>query len=210
MPEMPPAARTLCTSAPYRLLARRLILPWALQGLRPEGEVLEIGAGSGAMSAELLKRFPGIRVTATDYDPQMVDAARHGLARWPDRAVASRADATALPFEPGQFSAVLSCAMLHHVVQWEQALSEAVRVLRPGGTLVGFDILRTPAFTLIHGRGARDHHHHSHQEGGEPGAVRMLDVGELERCLADLPVTDVRTRRARGGYAVRFAATKLK
>ena len=53
----------------------------------------------------------------------------------------AQADATDLPFDDGRFSLVLSSAMLHHVVGWEQALSEATRVLRPGGRLVGFDLL---------------------------------------------------------------------
>ena len=52
MPEMPALARTLCTSPPYRLFARRVLLPWALQGVVPSGEVLEIGSGSGAMAGE--------------------------------------------------------------------------------------------------------------------------------------------------------------
>lgn len=42
------AVRVLTTAGPYRVLAGRLVLPWALQGLRPVGRVLEIGAGSGA------------------------------------------------------------------------------------------------------------------------------------------------------------------
>jgi SAM-dependent methyltransferase len=36
---------------------------------------------------------------------------------------------------------VLSVLMLHHVVAWEQALAEAVRVLRPGGRIVAADLL---------------------------------------------------------------------
>ncbi len=48
---MPAVARALTTSTPYRLIARRVLLPWVLQGQQPAGEGLEIGAGSGAMTA---------------------------------------------------------------------------------------------------------------------------------------------------------------
>ncbi len=36
-------ARALAASPPYRILARRVVLPWTLQGERLAGEGLEIG-----------------------------------------------------------------------------------------------------------------------------------------------------------------------
>ena len=51
-------------------------------------------------------------------------------------------DATAMPFDDGRFSGVASFTMLHHVptVELQDAiLSEARRVLRPGGLLVAND-----------------------------------------------------------------------
>jgi spermidine synthase len=56
MPEMVPLEQRFCRSAPWRWFARHVILPWALQGEPLRGDVLEIGAGSGAMAAELLRR----------------------------------------------------------------------------------------------------------------------------------------------------------
>jgi hypothetical protein len=58
MPERPATARALVVSLPSRILARRVILPWILGDERPVGEGLEIGAGSGAMSAALLAVSP--------------------------------------------------------------------------------------------------------------------------------------------------------
>jgi ubiquinone/menaquinone biosynthesis C-methylase UbiE len=45
---------------------------------------------------------------------------------------------------------VLSVLMLHHVVAWEQALAEAVRVLRPGGRIVAADLLANAPLRLLH------------------------------------------------------------
>src|SRR2546421_13186 len=132
MPEMSRISKVFCTSAPYRAVARRM-LRRSLQGVRPAGEVLEIGAGSGAMAAQLLASFPEVRLVATDYDADMLDVARQTVSTFGDRAAVERADATQLPFEDGRFDLVLCFTMLHHVGDWETALSEAVRGLGRGG-----------------------------------------------------------------------------
>lgn len=194
MPEMSALARAFCTSLPYRALARWVLLPWALQGFSPSGEALEIGTGSGAMAAQLLRQFPELRMVATDYDPEMVVTAGRRLAPFGERASAQRVDAAALPFADGRFDVVLSFAMLHHVVDWEQAVAEAVRVIRPGGHLVGYD--------LLHAAPSRHSHHN------ERGSMRMMGPGQLEAELGRLPVTGVRTRRSAGGFALNFLATK--
>lgn len=80
MPSMSLVERTFCRSAPWSLATRRVILPWVLQGLRPHGELLEMGAGSGAMASGIARGFRDLRVTVTDIDPVMVKAARHRLA----------------------------------------------------------------------------------------------------------------------------------
>ena len=212
VPEMSDSAKTFCTSGPYRLLARRVVLPWVLQGLRPTGELLEIGAGSGAMTAGLLTRFPDLTVVATDYDPEMVAGASRSLSSWSGRVKVAQADATDLPFEDRRFSHVLSCAMLHHVVGWEQALSEATRVLKPGGTLVGFDLLHVADSRLPH-RHRHDPNKQAH-EGGPPspshetGVKRLVDPEAFERELTRLGLTSVLVRRSVGGLAFRFLATR--
>jgi ubiquinone/menaquinone biosynthesis C-methylase UbiE len=142
--------QAFCRSAPWRWFARDVVLPWALQGEDLRGDVLEIGSGSGAMAAGMLDRFADLHLTATDYDEQMVAACRDRLAPYGDRARVVRADATALDFPDCSFDAVVSFIMLHHVIEWEQALRECTRVLKPGGVLVGYDLLRNPVSRLIH------------------------------------------------------------
>ena len=98
MPTMSRFEAAFCRSAPWRFVARRIVLPWALQGAHPVGDVLEIGAGSGAMAAELLATHPDIRMTVTDFDAEMVTAAEQRLAPFADRTTTRQADGTDLPF----------------------------------------------------------------------------------------------------------------
>src|SRR5436309_1748183 len=129
MAEMSRVAQLVCRSAPWRGIAGHVVLPWALQGRELHGDVLEIGCGSGAMAAAMLDRAPTIRVTATDFDTSMVDAATARLSGFGDRASVRRADATALPFADESFDTVVTFIMLHHVIEWETALREIARVL---------------------------------------------------------------------------------
>ncbi len=185
---------TFCRSAPWRFVAGRLVLPWSMQGFEPTGDVLEIGAGSGAMAAELLSAHPQVAMTATDFDPAMVDAATQRLVAFGDRATVRQADATALPFADGSFDSVVSWVMLHHTVEWEVALSEAVRVLRPGGHLVGYDLLSTGPMRLLH---RTDDHH-----------VRTMSLDELRAAVSRLPVDQATFIPGLAGLVVRFHLRK--
>jgi ubiquinone/menaquinone biosynthesis C-methylase UbiE len=183
-----------CRSAPWRTFARRIVLPWALQGFRPRGDVLEIGAGSGAMAAELLAMCPDIGLTVTDLDDEMVEVASARLATFGDQVTARHADATALPFPDRAFDAVLSWVMLHHTVEWETALAEAIRVLRPGGHLVGYDLLSTAPLRLLH---KTDGIH-----------LRMIRLPELRDAPRHLPVEMALLMPSVGGLVVRFTFQK--
>lgn len=194
MPAMSRLEAALCRSAPWRVFTQRAVLPWALQGMRPEGQVLEIGAGSGAMAYGLLSSYPGVTMTVTDVDPQMVCAAAGQLAPFGDRVTARRADATALPFPRCSFDTVLSWIMLHHTLKWEQALAEAVRVVRPGGHVVGYDLLSTAPLRLLH------------QAEGAP--FRMMRLPELRDALRALPVDQAILTPSLARTAVRFTLRK--
>ncbi len=105
-----------------------------------------------------------------------------------------RADAARLPFPDGRFDLVMSAAMLHHVIEWDDALAEAVRVLRPGGRLVGYDMLDTVPIRLIH--------------LGERDTTSLLRAAQLEAALGRLGLTGLQTKTAMGGTVMRFIATK--
>jgi ubiquinone/menaquinone biosynthesis C-methylase UbiE len=177
---------TLCRSGPWRFVSGNVVLRWSLHGLAPHGDVLEVGAGSGAMAAEVLARYPAVtHLTVTDVDPAMVDVAATRLEG--ERVTTQQADATDLPFDDDSFDVVLSWVMLHHTVRWRDALAEAVRVLKPGGRLVGYDLLATKALRALH------------RNDGD--SIRLLELDEL-RTVVD------RAEPALGGQVVRFTTTK--
>lgn len=173
MPEMVALEKALCRSAPWRYWTRKGVLPWALQDASPRGHGLEIGGGSGLMAAELLRRFPDLRLTVTDFDASMLDGAHDLLRPFGDRAQLATADATELQYADGTFDYVFSFIMLHHVVRWEAALTEALRVLKPGGWIVGYDILDTFLFRLFHKLERAD--------------VRLLTLSEIQSFLDPAP-----------------------
>jgi SAM-dependent methyltransferase len=97
---------------------------------------LEVGAGTGYFSLNLLRAGVVRDATCTDISPGMVhtlaaNAERLGL---PVRSL--RADAESLPFAAESFDLVLGHAVLHHLADLERAFSEFHRVLKPGGRIV--------------------------------------------------------------------------
>lgn len=194
MPVMSQIEQVWCRSLPWRAFTRRAVFPWALGGVELRGDVLELGSGSGAMAVELLDRFPAIRLTATDVDPAMRRAATTRLARYGDRAEVREADATRLPFPDGAFDGVVSFIMLHHVIDWERALAEIARVLRPGGIVAGYDLVASGPNRLLH----RLDGSHS----------RPAPAAGLRAELASLPFDDVAVSTGLAGLVARFAARR--
>jgi len=194
VPSMTPLERAACQAAPWRLFARHVVLPWALGGDVPVGRVLEIGGGSGAMAAELLHRYRGVTMVVTDFDPAMVEDATHRLRSYGNRVEIRQADATALPFDDASFDTVVSFIMLHHTVAWEKAMAEVTRVLRPGGKVIGYDLLRARPMTWLHQADDTGH--------------RFMELDALRTVLAELPLTTVSLRRGLGGLVVRFGAER--
>ncbi len=58
-------------------------------------DVLDLGCGRGSEAEALVERFPRWRITAPDYDPDMVGPAIERLSRFGERVTVEKADATA-------------------------------------------------------------------------------------------------------------------
>jgi len=193
MPAMSSIERAFCRSGPWRGFSSRVVVPWVLGGRTLTGETLELGTGSGAMASVLLERFPSMRLRATDVDPEMVESAKARLAPFGARVTVEQADATSLPFPTGRFDAVVTFIMLHHVIDWERALGEAARVLRPGGVLFGYDLVESCPAELLHRLDGSPH--------------RLATTEALQARLAALGLQDVHTDTSLAGLVTRFSAT---
>jgi ubiquinone/menaquinone biosynthesis C-methylase UbiE len=96
---------------------------------------LEVGAGTGYFSLNLLRAGVISEVTAIDISSGMLDVLAATAERLELEVETVQADAEQLPFEDGRFDLVLGHAVLHHLPGLNAALVEFGRVLAPGGTL---------------------------------------------------------------------------
>jgi ubiquinone/menaquinone biosynthesis C-methylase UbiE len=97
---------------------------------------LEVGAGTGYFSLNLLRAGIVREATCTDISPGMVRALRANADRLGLDVRTARADAESLPFAAQSFDLVLGHAVLHHLPDLERAFGEFHRVLEPGGWIV--------------------------------------------------------------------------
>jgi SAM-dependent methyltransferase len=98
-----------------------------------DANVLDVGCGTGSLAAEIARWRPQCRVTGTDLAEPYVSYARE------HRVMANlgfeRADAAALPFGDGTFTATLAQLVLTFVPDPRQVLAEMMRVTRAGGVV---------------------------------------------------------------------------
>jgi ubiquinone/menaquinone biosynthesis C-methylase UbiE len=129
-------AELLVVNNPSRVFQQRLEIGWMKRqaGLSSGGSVLEIGCGRGAGAAIIREQFSPASFFAMDLDPLMIRRAFRYLQ--PDELQHISfcvADALDLPYPEGAFDAVFGFGVLHHVPDWEGALGEVARVLKPQG-----------------------------------------------------------------------------
>ena len=96
---------------------------------KPFDRMLEVGGGRSGLTRLL---YPSTRITNLDMDPSFADAPCNRQ----EGVHFVCGDATRLEFEDGSFDAVTMFDVLEHVPDDHRALSEALRVLKPGGYLL--------------------------------------------------------------------------
>ena len=94
---------------------------------------LEIGAGTGYFTLNLLRAGMIGQAVATDISPGMLDELEASAKRLRVRVTTACCEATALPFDDDSFDLLLGHAVLHHLPDLDAAFAEFRRVLRPGG-----------------------------------------------------------------------------
>jgi len=108
----------------WRKVVRKLINP------EPKQRILDLAAGTGTSSMALLA--DDVQVVAADFSKGMLEV---GKKRHPELEFAF-ADATKLPFKAKEFDAVTISFGIRNVEDVDKALSEMLRVTKPGGKLV--------------------------------------------------------------------------
>src|SRR5580704_12261369 len=140
---------TLCASPEWAEYMQMDILPALVAGLDLGEEMLEIGPGPGAATDWLRTKVR--HLVALEVDADAAEALAKRLAGTNVEIINS--DAAALEYAEDSFDSVACFTMLHHVPtvsQQNQLLAEALRVLRPGGVLIGADSLASDGLHHFH------------------------------------------------------------
>ena len=142
-------------------------------GLSRAGRILDVGSGSGAVTADLAEVAPASRVVAIDADGAMAQRTRAVL---PDIGVL-RADGRRLPFPDASFDAAVCNLVLLWTPEPAALVAEMARVVRPGGVVLAsmepdyggkVHYPENPLIDLVfQGEGVR-------RRGGDPHAGRNL------------------------------------
>jgi ubiquinone/menaquinone biosynthesis C-methylase UbiE len=171
--------------------------------------VLEVGFGAGTDFIQWLRA--GAILSGVDLTEEALAhvSYRIQIYRLPAPETLKVADAENLPFEPNSFDLGYSWGVLHHTPNTEKALSELVRVVRPGGEI---KVMLYNRYSLCAYRSWVKHQllkghpfnglrhtlwHHMESKG-----TKAYTKAEIRRMLAPLGLTDLRietygTRRDR-------------
>ena len=160
-------------------------------GIRDGDAVLDVGSGTGALTAAIAAAVPSSRIVGIDPAAPFVDFAR---TRHPGGQVRFEVgDARQLRFADGSFDRTLSLLVLNFIPDRAAALTEMIRVTRPGGTVAAavwdygqdMQMLRVfwdEAVSLDPAMDARDERHMPLCREGALGALwrdrRLQDVSE--------------------------------
>ncbi|MGO9760298.1 MAG: class I SAM-dependent methyltransferase [Solirubrobacteraceae bacterium] len=159
--------------------------------LAPSDRLLDIGCGTGAAvrgAAATVERAVGVDLSAG-----MVARGRE-LAAGMSNVELLSADAEALPFEDGAFTAVLCTTSFHHYPHPERAVGEMARVLAPGGRVVIADMTTDAHVMRVVDPLLR------HLQASHVGCHRSA---EIERLLSGAGLLDAHSRSlAMGVYAI--------
>ena len=129
----------------WRRKVARMVRRWS-----PE-RVLDVATGTGDLALEIQDACPDAEVIGSDFCPEMLEhASERGLAK------TLVADTLDLPFEDASFDVVTVAFGLRNMANYEAALKEMRRVLRPGGHALVLDFslpegpLRKPYRWYLH------------------------------------------------------------
>jgi ubiquinone/menaquinone biosynthesis C-methylase UbiE len=160
---------------------------------QPFASALEIGAGTGYFTLNLVLEGMVEEAVATDISHGMLDALSQNAERLGVNVRAVRTEAERLPFPDESFDLVFGHAVLHHLPDLDASFAEFMRVLRPGGTLAFCGepsrygdrlagvpktaaLRAAPVWRALMGASARRNGHSSPEEANEHRLEMSVDV----------------------------------
>jgi len=149
----------------------------ALLRLLPPMVIADLGAGEGGFALLLAERAK--KVIAVDTSAKMIEVGREQALRHGIKNIEFRlGDMEEVPIRDGRIDLVFFSQSLHHALHPERAVSEAKRILRPGGRIVILDLAK-----------------HRFEEARELYADEWLGFSEseLESMLEEAGFTEVQT-----------------
>ena len=185
---------TVWTAAEYDAPRRRLVPSFdLLYGTAADqvagaairvGEVLDLGAGTGLLSAAVAARLPAVRLHLFDGSVEMLGHARQRLADRPDTTF-TEGDLND-PLPPGPFAAIVSALAIHHLTDAakRKLYARAFVALRPGGVLVNLDQVLGPT-PAMERQYAAAHKGYARRHGSDDAEW----AGAEERMRVDRPAT---------------------
>ncbi len=142
---------------------------WIMERIEAEAatlvgkRLLEVGCGMGYDGLEFIKR--GVRVSAVDLTPAAIDfARRHFEYVGAEADVLAVGNALDLPFDDNVFDALWANGVVHCTGDTRKAISEARRVLKPGGRAIISHFYRRPSWMYILHRLGRENIEHKDED----------------------------------------------
>jgi ubiquinone/menaquinone biosynthesis C-methylase UbiE len=110
-----------------------------------DGQVLDVGTGTGSLAVEFARGMPGVKVVGLDLSDVALQLARHNAQEsgMSSRVSFKKGDAEDMPFEDNAFDVVISSNTLHLVGNPVRMLDEVCRVLEPKGMFFISDLRRS-------------------------------------------------------------------
>lgn len=99
---------------------------------RYHGSILDIGCGRGFLLQKLHAKAPDAKLYGTDISQKLCQISKENNPY----ATIEQGDAEALPYPDSMFDFVFMTEALEHMLDYDQAVSEARRVLKPGGIFI--------------------------------------------------------------------------
>lgn len=155
-----------------------------------DNPVLDVGTGTALIPIEICRLDPRPAFVAVDLSAEMLKRADRHIA---DAGLTGRittrlTDAKRLPFADGEFAAVVSNSIVHHIPEPAACVAEMARVCRAGGLLLVRDLLRPADETSLtrlvamHAAGATDRQRQLFSES----LRAALSLGEIRGIVAAL------------------------